>query len=69
LLAGSAGGKLKVDGSHYMFTQMKFPRPLLGPSGGPHGIRLFVSILNAFGIPDQTFGDESAKGPLTDLLV
>ncbi|WP_437333239.1 DUF1552 domain-containing protein [Sorangium sp. So ce394] len=69
LLAGSAGGKLKVDGSHYMFTQMTFPRPLLGPSGGPHGIRLFVSILNAFGIPDQTFGDESAKGPLTELLV
>jgi hypothetical protein len=68
LLAGSAGGKLKVDGTHYMYTQMKFPRPLVGPRGGPHGIRLFVSILNAFGIADQTFGDGSAQGPLTELL-
>lgn len=69
LLAGGAGGKLKVDGTHYQFTKMNNPRPLLGPSGGPHGIRLFVSILNAFGISDQTFGDGSAKGPLTELMV
>jgi hypothetical protein len=26
--------------------------PLVGRSGGPHAIKLFVSILNAFGIPD-----------------
>lgn len=69
LLAGSAGGRLKVDGTHYMYTDMNFPRPLLGPKGGPHGIKLFVSIMNAFGIPDQTFGDESASGPIEDLLV
>jgi hypothetical protein len=69
LLAGGAGGKLKVDGSHYMYTQMTFPRPTLGPKGGPHGIKLFVSIMNAFGIPDDTFGDGTAKGPLTELLV
>ena len=69
LLAGSAGGKLKVDGSHYMYTQMSFPRPLVGPRGGPHGINLFVSILNAFGIPDNTFGDGSATGPLKELAV
>ncbi len=69
LLAGGAGGKLKVDGTHYMYTKMNFPRPLLGPSGGPHGIKLFVSIMNAFGIPDQTFGDQSATGPIEDLLV
>jgi hypothetical protein len=69
LLAGSAGGKLKVDGSHYMYTQMKSPRPLVGPRGGPHGIKLFVSIMNAFGIPDNTFGDGSAEGPLTELMV
>lgn len=68
LLAGGAGGKLKVDGSHYVYTQMPSPRPLLGPKGGPHGIKLFVSIMNAFGIPDQTFGDGSADGPLTELL-
>jgi hypothetical protein len=69
LLAGSAGGKPKVDGTHYMYTKMNFPRPLVGPSGGPHGIKLFVSIMNAFGIPDQTFGDGTATGPLTELLV
>ena len=68
-LAGNAGGKLKVDGSHYMYTQMTFPRPTAGPGGGPHGIKLFVSILNAFGIADQTFGDGSAQGPLTELMV
>ncbi len=69
VLAGSAGGKLKVDGSHYMYTQMTFPRPIVGPMGGPHGIKLFVSILNAFGIMDNTFGDGSATGPLPELMV
>jgi hypothetical protein len=69
LLAGSAGGRLKVDGTHYQYTQLRTPRPLLGPSGGPHGIKLFVSIMNAFGIPDQTFGDGTASGPLTELMV
>jgi hypothetical protein len=69
VLAGSAGGKLKVDGSHYMYTKMSFPRPIVGPMGGPHGIKVFVSILNAFGIPDQTFGDGSATGPLPELMV
>jgi hypothetical protein len=69
MLAGSAGGKLKVDGSHYMYTPMTFPRPLVGPKGGPHGIKVFVSILNAFGIGDQTFGDGSATGPLPELMV
>ena len=69
MLAGSAGGKIKVDGSHYMYTEMTFPRPRVGPIGGPHGIKLFVSIMNAFGIPDQTFGDGSASGPLPELMV
>src|SRR5690606_29881374 len=26
-LAGSAGGRMKVDGTHHMYTQMNFPRP------------------------------------------
>jgi hypothetical protein len=69
LLAGSGGNRLKVDGSHYMYTRMNFPRPLLGPSGGPHGIKLFVSLMRAFGLPDNTFGDGSATGPIEDLLV
>jgi hypothetical protein len=69
LLAGSAGGKLKVDGSHHMYTQMTFPRPTSGPKGGPHTAKLFVSIMNAFGIMDQTFGDGTATGPLEELMV
>jgi hypothetical protein len=67
-LAGSAGGKLKTDGNHSMYTKMSFPRPLVGPSGGPHTIKVFVSILNAFGIPDQTFGDGTATGPLPEIM-
>jgi hypothetical protein len=69
VLAGSAGGKLKVDGSHHMYTRMNFPRPTLGPGGGPHAIKVFVSIMNAFGLPDNTFGDGSATGPLPELMV
>ncbi len=68
-LAGGAGGGLRIDGSHHMYTNMSFPRPLVGPSGGPHGIQLFVSILRGFGLPDDTFGDGSASGPLGELLV
>ncbi len=68
-LAGGAGGRLRVDGTHHMYTSMTFPRPLVGPNGGPHGIQLFVSILRAFGLPDDTFGDGSASGPLEELLV
>jgi hypothetical protein len=52
-----------------MYTTMKCPRPLVGPSGGPHAIKLFVSILNAFGIAENTFGDGSATGPLPELMV
>jgi hypothetical protein len=95
VLAGSAGGKLKVDGTHYnYYPKMAFPRPFVGPRSakeaaslplsqpspltkplpgeepqGVHGIKLFVSILNAFGIPDQTFGDGSFSGPLPELMV
>lgn len=80
VLAGSAGGKLKVDGSHLnYYPDMKFPRPTIGPNGsmksqlasgqGVHGIKLFVSMMNAFGIPDQTFGDKSAQGPIPELMV
>ncbi|MEO5769667.1 MAG: DUF1552 domain-containing protein, partial [Polyangia bacterium] len=84
VLAGSAGGKLKVDGTHYnYYPEMTFPRPnivkhtgqsspLTHPAGNPAGIfgsKLFVSIMNAFGIPDQTFGIGSANGPIPELMV
>jgi hypothetical protein len=64
VLAGNAGGKLRVDGTHYQYSQMQFPRPtLVRPSGGePHGINLFVSFLRAFGLADNTFGDGSVSG-------
>jgi hypothetical protein len=69
LLVGGAAGKLRIDGSHHMYTNMPFPRPLVGPRGGPHTIKAFVAILNAFGIADDTFGDGSASGPLPELVV
>ncbi len=69
VLAGTAGGKLKVDGSHHMYTKLTFPRNPVGLKGGPHGIKVFVAIMNAFGIMDQTFGDGSATGPLPELVV
>jgi hypothetical protein len=95
VLAGSAGGKLKVDGTHYnYYPRMTFPRPNVGgrtlaeqkgqPLGqsspltrptagqaptGVHGSKLFVSMMNAFGITDQTFGIGGEMGPITDLMV
>jgi hypothetical protein len=62
------GGKLKIDGRHISYTQMPFPRPLVGPKGGPHTEHTFVSILNAFDIPDQTFGDAKVSGPNADIM-
>jgi hypothetical protein len=95
VLAGSAGGKLKVDGTHYnYYPRMTFPRGRVGPwtdaesaklglgpyspmtrpkageePQGVHGSKLFVSMLNAFGIEDQTFGMAGATGPLSELMV
>jgi hypothetical protein len=68
LLAGSAGGALKIDGRHISYTKMTFPRPVVGPMGGPHTEHTFVSIQNAFGIPATTFGDATVTGPNTDIL-
>jgi hypothetical protein len=95
VLAGTAGGKLKVDGTHYnYYPNMTFPRenvggrsaaqnkglglgppsPLTKPTGGAaptgvHGSKLFVSMMNAFGIADQTFGIGGATGPLPEIMV
>ncbi|MBC8132360.1 MAG: DUF1552 domain-containing protein, partial [Deltaproteobacteria bacterium] len=68
LLAGDLGGKMKTGGNHFMYTAIPFPRPLVGPSGGPHTGKVLISIANAFGVPITTFGDGAAKGPLTDIL-
>jgi hypothetical protein len=56
VIAGSANGRFKTDGSHIMYTEMNFPRPTTGPRGGPHTGRLMVSILNAFGVDVDEFG-------------
>ena len=50
------------------------PSPLTKPTGGAdpqgiHGSKLFVSMLNAFGIADQTFGIGGPMGPIPELMV
>ncbi len=68
LLAGGASGKLKVDGRHINYIpQMTFPRPLVGPQGGPHTGRVLISILQAHGMMVDTFG-LATGGPLPELL-
>lgn len=67
-LAGDLGGKMKTGGNHFLYTPMTFPRPLLGPAGGPHTGKVLIAIANAFGVPLTTFGDGAAQGALTDIL-
>ena len=56
VLAGSAGGALKT-GRHIQYANR------------PHN-DLLVTLLNAFGLEDTTFGDERfCTGPLSELLV
>ncbi len=65
ITAGSANGRFKADGSHIMYTDMTFPRPVTGPRGGPVTARLMVSILNAFDINVNVFG-MAEEGNLND---
>jgi hypothetical protein len=68
LLAGGASGKLKLDGSHINYTPgLKFPRPLVGPRSDVHTGRALVSILQAHGIMQDTFG-EATGGPLAEIM-
>jgi Protein of unknown function (DUF1552) len=69
LLAGGASGKLKIDGRHinYLDGKMTFPRPLVGPQGGPHTGRVLIAILNAHGMMQTTFG-QATGGPLPELM-
>lgn len=68
LLAGTAGGKLAVDGRHVNYTPgLQFPRGLVGERGDVHTGRVFVSILQAHGIMQDTFG-EATGGPLAELM-
>lgn len=68
LVAGGAGGKLKIDGSHINYTPaLKFPRPLIGERSDVHTGRVHISILQAHGIMQSTFG-QATGGPLPELM-
>jgi hypothetical protein len=68
LVAGGASGKLKIDGRHVSYTpKMTFPRPLVGPRSETHTGRVFISMLNAHGMMQSTFG-EATGGPLPELM-
>jgi Protein of unknown function (DUF1552) len=63
LLFGQAGGALKTG--RWLVT----PMVNATQAEGHHLNRLYVSIMNALGIPDQQFGDPAAdQGPLDGLL-
>jgi hypothetical protein len=68
LLAGGASGGLNIDGRHINYIpQMPFPRPLVGPHSSVETGRVFISILQAHGINQSTFG-MATGGPLPELL-
>jgi hypothetical protein len=69
LLAGGSGTGLKIDGRHINYIpQMPFPRPLVGPRSVIQTGRVFISILQAHGIRQDTFG-LSSGGPLPELML
>lgn len=70
VVAGSAGGALKVDGRHINYTPtlaLAPKRPLVGPRSDVHTGRIFISMLQAHGIMQNTFG-MATGGPLTELM-
>jgi hypothetical protein len=68
LVAGGASGRLKVDGRHLNYIpKMSFPRPSVGPRSPVQTGRVFISMLQAHGIMQDTFG-MATGGPLTELM-
>ncbi|MDF3068945.1 MAG: hypothetical protein K0R38_4546 [Polyangiaceae bacterium] len=68
LIAGTAGGKLNVDGAHVNYTPgLKFPRKLVGERSDVHTGRALISILQAHGIMQDSLG-EATGGPLPELM-
>jgi hypothetical protein len=68
VLAGGASGALKIDGRHINYTPtLTFPRPLVGPRSDVHTGRVFISILQAHGIMQDTFG-MATGGVLPELM-
>lgn len=68
LVAGGASGALKIDGRHVNYIpEMPFPRPFVGPRSAVQTGRVFISILQAHGIMQNTFG-MATGGPLPELM-
>ncbi|MES1205104.1 MAG: DUF1552 domain-containing protein [Pseudomonadota bacterium] len=68
LVAGGASGALKIDGRHINYIpQMPFPRPSVGPHSDIQTGRVFISMLRAHGIMQDTFG-MATGGPLPELM-
>ncbi|WP_437923696.1 DUF1552 domain-containing protein [Sorangium sp. So ce291] len=68
LVAGGAGGALKIDGRHVNYTpDLTFPRGLIGKRSDVHTGRVLISILQAHGIMVDKFG-EAKGGPLPELM-
>jgi hypothetical protein len=68
LIAGGASGGLKIDGRHINYTpQLQFPRPLVGLRSDVQLGRVFISMLQAHGIMQDTFG-LATGGPLPELM-
>ncbi len=68
LVAGGASGNLKIDGRHVNYTpDLTFPRGLVGRRSDVHTGRVLISILQAHGIMQDTFG-EARGGPLPELM-
>ncbi len=69
ILAGGASHGLKADGRHINYIpQMPFPRPQVGPRNPNQNTgQVFISILQAHGIMQDTFG-LATGGALPELL-
>jgi Protein of unknown function (DUF1552) len=70
IIAGGASGKLKLGGQHVNYTPslvLGASRPLVGPHSTTQTGQAFISILNAHGMMQQTFG-MATGGPLTEIM-
>jgi hypothetical protein len=68
LLAGGPSGGLRIDGRHINYIPpMPFPRPFVGPESSVETGRVFISILQAHGIMQNTFGMATGR-PLPELM-
>lgn len=70
LIAGGASGKLNLGGQHINYAPtltLGASRPLVGPHSTTQTGQVFISILQAHGIMQNTFG-MATGGPLTAIM-